>query len=673
VKRIFSFDVYDTLLTRTVALPTDLFINVGEQLHGASSGTFTALQYRDARIRAEAQARTAVKPKDDCTLADIFDHFDALKDWGVTPAQAIAAELATERSLTRPIAVMANTVRRALADDEHVIFLSDMYLPGDFIWELLCLHIAPVERDRVFVSGDLGLGKYTGRLYEYVMRHYDLPASSFIHVGDNQHADVKVARRLGMTAQQCESALPNRYEAVQKSADYPDRTIGAKGIARASRVTLSDGDERHDSIARLASDVVGPILLAFVAWVLDDARKRGVERLYFAARDGQIFFKIATRLRRDGDPECRYLYGSRQAWLLPAVIDVTESSLEWAWTRTKSRRGDDILRRLEIDTDKVRQELEKLGLGRETLAHPLSDHHLSILSGALTSEPLRSVLAEVTAERRELALGYFREQGLLDGKTWALVDIGWILQCQRALKSMLDQAGISTPIHGYYFGIAPAHVPLVSAGGASPFVSHPDSGLTSPLNGRWFFKLTTILLQEHVFTVADHPSTHRYVRDGETISPAFNKDSRDAEVLDFASALHTAILHYCDEICLSPEIETHRTAFREYAFGAMHDFCMAPTAEDVRGIAWLPTNAEQSHDQRYQRRLASRLSLADVWSLVRHDLSTAKGDYFAAHFAWLAGSAALSERPVRAALSVLQAGNDLRVRLRSSRSAKQAR
>jgi predicted HAD superfamily hydrolase len=62
-----------------------------------------------------------------------------------------------------------------------------------------------------------------------------------------------------------------------------------------------------DAYATLAADVVAPCYVAYVKWLLNDAQKRGIKRLYFLSRDGYILMKIAENMEHDGI-ELRYLF-----------------------------------------------------------------------------------------------------------------------------------------------------------------------------------------------------------------------------------------------------------------------------------------------------------------------------------------------------------------------------
>jgi predicted HAD superfamily hydrolase len=63
------------------------------------------------------------------------------------------------------------------------------------------------------------------------------------------------------------------------------------------------------------------MLFPYVDWVIAEALKNGINRLYFVARDGYILQKIANIIIKEKRLRLRtqYIYGSRQAWRLPAL------------------------------------------------------------------------------------------------------------------------------------------------------------------------------------------------------------------------------------------------------------------------------------------------------------------------------------------------------------------
>ena len=123
-------------------------------------------------------------------------------------------------------------------------------------------------------------------------------------------------------------------------------------------------DEASPAVTDIAADVVAPLLTSFVLWTLQDAEQRGLERLHFVARDGQIMHKVARALSESLEtPELHYLYGSRQAWYLPSVSSLQGDDLEFLVLTGQSSAP--------------RHNLKRLNLTPETLEEPLLRHRFA--------------------------------------------------------------------------------------------------------------------------------------------------------------------------------------------------------------------------------------------------------------------------------------------------------
>ena len=66
----------------------------------------------------------------------------------------------------------------------------------------------------------------------------------------------------------------------------PSRPLSAPADVRLAALALVD----------VAGGVAAPMLAAYVLWILEDAAARGLGRVYFLARDGQVLYEIARRL-----------------------------------------------------------------------------------------------------------------------------------------------------------------------------------------------------------------------------------------------------------------------------------------------------------------------------------------------------------------------------------------
>ena len=71
--------------------------------------------------------------------------------------------------------------------------------------------------------------------------------------------------------------------------------------------------DRAAIIANTTKKLTGPVLASYVYWLLQEAKKAGIDTLFFLARDGFMLKIIADTLCKEDFPaiKCKYLYCSR--------------------------------------------------------------------------------------------------------------------------------------------------------------------------------------------------------------------------------------------------------------------------------------------------------------------------------------------------------------------------
>lgn len=201
--------------------------------------------------------------------------------------------------------------------------------------------------------------------------------------------------------------------------------------------------------------VFAPALVYFVSWVLEEARLRGIKRLYFLARDGYQMYLTAEALCKSAGSqiECRYLYGSRYAWRVPQFAADGEACLEKICLGGIDVTFEKVMRRGSLTEEEawsVAKELQfendyqtALSYGEvQRLKHPLQESELFLPYVYAHSE-----------KARKAALGYLRQEGLFEEIPYALVDSGWTGSMQQTLGSLLQDAGCEKSMEGFYFGL----------------------------------------------------------------------------------------------------------------------------------------------------------------------------------------------------------------------------
>jgi predicted HAD superfamily hydrolase len=651
--QLFSFDVFDTLITRPVTRPVDLFRLLAVEVLGRDAPDSELEQFTSERVRAERSARRNRGFRDDITLSAIYEQFRKSIAYGRHAELAMEKEVEIELNSAVGIKAGIDAVQQTLASGRRVVLASDMYLPRNVIVQMLRGTGIDIDPRSVYVSGEIGLSKHTGRLFDFVAETEAVRARYCCHTGDNWGPDVLRPRQRGWRAALFTESTLTRYESPAARDPYWLATR-AGGVSRASRLRQVSGSAVE---ASLASDVIGPFLTSFVSYVLLDARARGLDTLYFVSRDGQVLLRIAKALQTTGlapEVDCRYLLGSRQAWFLPSVTEGRRQQFEWAISKGLSTRPRDILRRLEIDPSEVTGVLLELGISDGDFDSMQSESQLERFVDMLLTPAVSSRFLSRAKLRRATLIEYLSEQGLLDhGRRYALVDVGWSLQSQAALRRCLIAERQPADIFGYYLGVGERHVALEHVGAACAFVSQTGASVPSRVKANWFFRLSTILLIEHLFTLADHPGVVGYRKSEGGVAPVFRNPYCGQELEAFTNSLHREVVAYANFAGKELGSELACTAFIEWSLENVRRFACEPLPSEVAPIAWLPTNRELRHEARHTARLASPLSMQDIRKMVAHDLFPSREDHFSPDYAWHAGAAAISPPYIRGAYRAL--------------------
>ena len=181
---VVSFDIFDTLIERTVSTPQKIFQITGERVLGADK----AVRFRKDRVSAERKARI-LSATGEVTLADIYRTLEGYDD---SLPELMAAEMAVETECCKGRARGIRLYESAREKEKRVILVSDMYLSKDFLTGLL-LRCGISGFDALYVSCEKGCSKRTGMLYKHMLECENIAAGRVVHIGDDYKADVKMS------------------------------------------------------------------------------------------------------------------------------------------------------------------------------------------------------------------------------------------------------------------------------------------------------------------------------------------------------------------------------------------------------------------------------------------------------------------------------------------------
>lgn len=603
--RLHSFDVYDTLLTRRVAVPADLFLLVGSQLQAARLIQGGPEEFADKRNCAEVAARQTA-PAGEARLSEVYAKLAEAYGWNEAQThQALAIELLVESQNTQAVPGMLETVQRVRTHGFRVMFLSDMYLPASFIGELLQREGFLAEGDELIVSNEQRQAKHNGLMFQTIRTKYP-EIKEWRHTGDNPRADVEMPRRFGINASPETRCEMTQHERQVRGAEQPVALWRSQYAAAMKRARLEGWavPQHHKAVWDSGANVVGPLWFGFAEWCLDEALKRGVKRLYFVARDGQIFHKVASEIARQRNVpvEARYLYGSRQAWHLPGLEELDETALLWVFNRQRYLTAEQVLKRVGLDPNDFKVELALVGISETAWSTDLSAEETERLREQLQTPKFREAIRQRVTTARELAMRYLQQEGVLDGTPYALVDIGWHGNMQRSFASWLraDPARRNLPVTAMYFGLQrrPPDTALDQFVGYWPELSPEGDALRT---------LNVALLE--MMAAADHGTVLGFREEGGTIKPMFDGEQNEAALAWGLEVLQAAVLKFTTLwLSFAPLPPDDRVQFQAFSRRVLLNFMAAPTFSEATVWAQFPHSGEQI--ERHKESIAPALS---VW------------------------------------------------------------
>ncbi|SDG39531.1 HAD family hydrolase [Roseospirillum parvum] len=491
---LLSLDLFETLLCRQVAQPADLFTVLGRRLAEDHPGLEpraknrnhlvvpdfslrSALHLKSRADRAKSEAlrdshfaRSALEPvwfatlrqqaqgraqwvsahtrgHAEVTLAEIYHHLPpSALPGNPTPTALAAAEWACERDLCRPNRELAPLLARAGELGIAVAVVSDTWHSADRLADLLAHHWPDLAPAFILASCDHGRSKAHG-LLDLALRRAGVGPEEALHVGDDPRTDGAGAAASGIPfVSLATPGIDDLIASERRPDSHPDLGGGDGGLSlarrRAARDSAGDGwFHRH------GATVLGPVVGPFLAWVAARLTALGVDRVGLLMREGRVLGRLAAPFLDSA--------------LRPVEVWVSRHAVGLAGLAPGD--GDALWRYLNRYTPiSGTQACQELGLepppaDAPHLDQPLTPERLPEFIAFLLRPALNArVMARAEAARQAL-LAHLEPllDGVAEGGTVALLDLGYNGTIQAGLQAALDQAGRRVRLHGLYLATTP--------------------------------------------------------------------------------------------------------------------------------------------------------------------------------------------------------------------------
>ncbi len=419
---VISFDFFDTLFSRSICNPQDVF-------------RLMELELKEKwGIKAYAEIRNSAKRnlKETYSLDELY--LEMKKIGGIPDAllETIKKrELEIEKKLLSPRWGMIECIKLAEKQSKEIYIISDMYLPEKFYIDILSRYGIHILKGHFLISSDLNKSKIDGFLWQYYSEKV-VKGRKALHMGDNLKADI--TEPLKYTIQTY--LIPSPWNLLVVSSlkevachicgNYDTAIMGCilkELFANPFILEKSDGKVWIRTNYQMGYVVFGPLILTFLIWILQKGKEDKIEKLVFMSRDGYFLkedFEYLCKMIGE-KRECCYLGISRQL-VMSAAIESDEELLEYAsmpYTGSIKELFEDRFGIRDVD---------------EVPGNQLEDYIEAYLL------EIRKYISNV----RENYLGYIQKIGL--DETCAVVDLGYYGNNQRYLNKLTKKK-----MSGYYF------------------------------------------------------------------------------------------------------------------------------------------------------------------------------------------------------------------------------
>ncbi|SDB30261.1 HAD family hydrolase [Eubacterium oxidoreducens] len=295
---VVSFDIFDTLIFRSLALPTDVFYFIGEELGYAN--------FKNLRMWSEGEARDRSKEEYGHTEINLADIWKILSEKiNCTVQKGCELEQKYEQIFCYANPFMKEVFTRLAAMGKKIIIVSDMYLPKSCIEKIL-EDAGYKGYEKLYLSNEYQKNKAGGNLYELIKQEV---TGSIIHVGDNPHSDDEMARRHGIATKPYPNV--NNKTQLYRAMDL-SYMIGSayRGLVNAQ---LFNGRDSYEVEYEYGYVYGGLFVVGYCAFIHEYAKTHNLDKVLFLSRDGDILMQVYQMLYPDESVE--YVYWSRKAAL----------------------------------------------------------------------------------------------------------------------------------------------------------------------------------------------------------------------------------------------------------------------------------------------------------------------------------------------------------------------
>lgn len=313
---VITFDIFDTLVTRKVYEPQDVFLILDREYEGRFPFVFS-----DERKRAELELLSQGEP-------NIYQIYQQMRKNNPCLSKKecqslLSREVQKECQILTPRKKMLECLKYCEEKQKRVFLVSDMYLPEEIQKDILT-QLDITQYEKIFVSCDYGVSKRNG-LFR-IVKEYVGYKCTYLHIGDNVEADGAAENEemgLFLIMSPLHMMEISTYSSILTYLELLETRImlGLLLSEVFNNPFILENSHGKPSIVKKWSfgyAFIAPLVFSFVIWMLNKLESKAI--ILFSARDGwfiqKIYHLLKEKFQMDNLPKDEYLLISRKAMML---------------------------------------------------------------------------------------------------------------------------------------------------------------------------------------------------------------------------------------------------------------------------------------------------------------------------------------------------------------------
>jgi len=459
-KKVITFDIWDTILKRTchpeeIKVHTLRYYYYKEyfKIKEEYRNELTLYRLRDS-IEVEEYEKARERGVDgECNFREVLATLIERTHLGTEKEKEILKQELPEYEINREIE--KTYINPLITDifnkyDKNTKYcISDFYMPKEDLIKILNAHGLDKKFKEIYVSADIMKTKRDeGHLFEYFSEKENIKYENMIHVGDNQHSDIDMAKRYGIETIKIPNPKKYNFDInnlgnIDLKLDNIKKDTSTENLAKLTRENLK---EYKKSLYNQGIEF-SAIAYYYIYDIIIDAVLKGYDKIYYQTREGETFIKFHEIIEKNNPfpfkvPKAELIEVSRVATFAASLDEFNVQNLLRIWSQYRAQSMKALFKSLDIDIEKYDEYFKKYDIDKEmTIYEPWFNFKVTTL---LQDKEFKKEIEEELKEKRERLLEYLKGKGIenKEGNKIYLVDIGWRGTIQDNLAFVLDKVHI---------------------------------------------------------------------------------------------------------------------------------------------------------------------------------------------------------------------------------------